>query len=394
MEVVIPHSWVKMVEDYRFKNFKRRLNIFYQNPNYAIRYFSSRLITNSFLPLIKDKGIFLSEITILITHLCNQNCPMCPQWGKFGLWKNEDKDTLIKSELPLLVWKEFIDQIVPFKPNLIVLSGGEPLLFPHWQELAEYIKSKGIRLCLLTNGILMENYLKEISELVDSLHISLYFYKNEKNEESLSKILRSIKRLAEFKKEKNRKFPWINIVFTITDFNYLKLLRTMEYILKNEINIDSFIFQYSFSLTEKKLEEHKKVFQEYFQIESSLFSGYLYKSEGIKEEVVSVIKKIRKEYANVVFIPDLNPEEVISFYQDADYLPKKYQRKICLAPWLQITVLPEGEVWICPDYSIGNIKKDKLKDIWNNKRARILRRRLYQDKLFPACGRCCFLYNY
>ncbi len=48
-----------------------------------------------------------------------------------------------------------MDQIAAYGSPVVVLSGGEPLLRPDWESLARYGTERGIRVCLATNGTLV-----------------------------------------------------------------------------------------------------------------------------------------------------------------------------------------------------------------------------------------------
>jgi len=51
--------------------------------------------------------------------------------------------------------KRVIDDIVSYSSPVIVLSGGEPLLREDVFDIAKYGGSKGLRMCLATNGTLV-----------------------------------------------------------------------------------------------------------------------------------------------------------------------------------------------------------------------------------------------
>lgn len=53
--------------------------------------------------------------------------------------------------------KQLIDDIVEFCSPVVVLSGGEPLLRPDIFELARYGTDKGLRMCMATNGTLIDD---------------------------------------------------------------------------------------------------------------------------------------------------------------------------------------------------------------------------------------------
>ena len=80
-----------------------------------------------------------------LTNACNLACIHC-------------RASAIKEPLPgelsTAEAKHFVDELVEYKP-IIILTGGEPLLRSDVYEIAGYIKGKGLRAVLATNGTLL-----------------------------------------------------------------------------------------------------------------------------------------------------------------------------------------------------------------------------------------------
>jgi len=63
--------------------------------------------------------------------------------------------------------KAFIDDISVFGAPVMLFSGGEPLMHPHFLDLCFYAKSKGMRAVVSTNGTLITRELaKELKKWV------------------------------------------------------------------------------------------------------------------------------------------------------------------------------------------------------------------------------------
>jgi radical SAM protein with 4Fe4S-binding SPASM domain len=78
------------------------------------------------------------------------------------------------------------DQIIELSPQSLTISGGEPMILPHFFELSEYIKKRceGL-LYLITNGTLItEQNAENIAKLFDNVSISI----DGVDEETCSKI--------------------------------------------------------------------------------------------------------------------------------------------------------------------------------------------------------------
>lgn len=106
----------------------------------------------------------LKWLAFEITPRCNLNCIHCRTNASMNL-----KDVLSFKDIT-----KTIDEISKeFKP-VVVLTGGEPLLRDDVFEIAAYIKGKGMRVGLATNGTLVDkNTAKRIKEHFDIVSLSL-----------------------------------------------------------------------------------------------------------------------------------------------------------------------------------------------------------------------------
>jgi len=82
-----------------------------------------------------------------ITRRCNLKCVHCR--SSSGLEVDGHPDFSFAEA------KRIIDDIVSFASPVMVLSGGEPLLRADVFDIAAYGTSKGLRMCLATNGVLV-----------------------------------------------------------------------------------------------------------------------------------------------------------------------------------------------------------------------------------------------
>lgn len=91
----------------------------------------------------------VNVVNFHLTNLCNYHCTHC--FGKFL-----DKAALTYEKACLVV-----DNIARYftkngiRDGRINLAGGEPLLYPHLDELIDYINAYGIKVSIITNGSLL-----------------------------------------------------------------------------------------------------------------------------------------------------------------------------------------------------------------------------------------------
>jgi len=83
-----------------------------------------------------------------ITGRCNLRCIHCRS--------SSDMESG-QGIFDLAAARELLDELAAFAAPVVVLSGGEPLLRPDWDEIARYGTDKGLRMCLATNGSLVDD---------------------------------------------------------------------------------------------------------------------------------------------------------------------------------------------------------------------------------------------
>jgi len=106
----------------------------------------------------------LKWLAFEITPRCNLNCVHCRTNASMNL-----KDVLTYKNIT-----DAVDEISKeFKP-VIVLTGGEPLLREDVFDIADYIRSKGMRVGLATNGTLVDDKKAEkIKDHIDIVSLSI-----------------------------------------------------------------------------------------------------------------------------------------------------------------------------------------------------------------------------
>jgi len=84
------------------------------------------------------------------------------------IWKNKDGQAFGVSDL-----KPQLDSIRRLGVRWIVFSGGEPLMNPELPQLCRILSEQGIRLTLLSTGLLLKKYAATIAESFDDVIVSL-----------------------------------------------------------------------------------------------------------------------------------------------------------------------------------------------------------------------------
>jgi len=76
---------------------------------------------------------------------------------------------------------------------------------------------------------------------------------------------------------------------------------------------------------------------------------------------------------------------------DKKFFRLKKSKVFCMAPWVHIANIPNGDILPCCislDGSMGNLYQNDIKDIWNNDRYKKFRQDILNDKESKHCQRC------
>lgn len=341
-----------------------------------------------------QKSHRLGEVYFMLSLDCNLRCRICSWWGKKGACRNSSFIKRQSVNLKFNDLKKFAEEIINFRPLTVTFSGGEPLLYKYWYPLAKYFKNHGIKVSLTTNGVRLAKEFRKITETVDEINLSLGGPPSllplirEDPIAHFTKIFRGLKLITKFKKKNNNK-PRLRVLCTISDLSYKHLSKLIDFLQKNNIAIDQYYFQHLMFIDKKTFQKQKKIFSDKFKIKNlDIWQGYTYLPTKIDfQRFRGEINKVNK-YPNAIFSPNLSSKELQSYYQK-NKITSSY-RKFCLAPWLQLNVLPNGDLYICNDYFIGNLKEGPFEKIWNGKKSQNLRKCISRE-LFPACKGC---FNY
>lgn len=110
-----------------------------------------------------------------LTPLCNLDCKMC--------YVHLNKDQMHGAKLlPTDIWKDIMAQAVNAGMLSASLTGGECLTYPGFKELYCYLRDMGVRVAILSNGILMDERMSEFLKNSRPAGIQITLYGTSENE--------------------------------------------------------------------------------------------------------------------------------------------------------------------------------------------------------------------
>ena len=113
------------------------------------------------LNLAGDRLAALPLAIVYVTDRCNSRCITCDYW-QHG-----------QTNLPVAQARRLAPELRALGTQVVLLSGGEPLLHPHWDEVAGALRSAGLRLWLLTAGLSLARHAEPVSQLCERVTVSL-----------------------------------------------------------------------------------------------------------------------------------------------------------------------------------------------------------------------------
>lgn len=103
----------------------------------------------------------LPLVTLFLSERCNSRCITC------DYWRNG------RAELDLESVRRLLPSLDRLETEVVLISGGEPLLNPEWAQIAALLKRQGLRLWLLTSGLSLAKHARRASMLFDAITVSL-----------------------------------------------------------------------------------------------------------------------------------------------------------------------------------------------------------------------------
>ncbi|MBV8144676.1 MAG: radical SAM protein [Gammaproteobacteria bacterium] len=103
----------------------------------------------------------LPLVTLYLSERCNSRCVTCDYW-RHGL-----------TDMGLDSVRRLLPDLRRLHTQVVLISGGEPLLNPEWPQIAELLCERGLKLWLLTSGLSLAKHARRAAALFDAITVSL-----------------------------------------------------------------------------------------------------------------------------------------------------------------------------------------------------------------------------
>jgi radical SAM protein with 4Fe4S-binding SPASM domain len=313
-------------------------------------------------------------IIFLMSNYCNAKCDFCNQTISYS-----------KSEIDFEKFKIMISNLpANLEYHFIFSGGGEPLLCFELFKIISHLNEKypKIRISIRTNGLLINKYAKELSNLnIFQLEISVHSLNPKLNSLILGlksdvDVLAGVRNLNKVLRENNRSMRKM-LCPVVSRRNIKEVPEFVEN--ASELEVDEIFVSYRryfFSKDKDKCEGN---------MEDSLFY-----EKDLYDSTIEKAKTIARK-CNIL----LNYDPLFN---------SSFKPQYCQQPWELILVDPVGNIFPCcggevwfanqvltKKYYMGNLLKEHFSEIWNNEFYIKLRRTLsptYKDCFVEECKEC------
>lgn len=336
------------------------------------------------------------SVTIEVNYDCMFRCQTCQMWkNDFQPSRLGDKNPLSKLEV-----EEIIEDLFSLGVKSIHFGGGEPFLRKDFLSLVEYCKNRKFYCSTFSNGYLIGGDLaqKIILSKLDALHISLDGADRELHDRirgvngAFEHAVQAIRSINEKKKNHQTRFPEVFIHCTVSSINILKLPELVD--LAKDLDVREIKFNYLSAVGKDIVEQTNRMIGEqvigihtFVDVSPTL----LLQKEQI-DKLGDIVKNLKKK-AGPEIKCDIDP---LFLNGDNHFLQMgKFPVSKCDIPWHSAIITPAGDVVPCSmftEYKMGNLRVNSFEQIWNNKRARKIRR-LLSKRLPSVCQRCCVVHK-
>jgi len=325
------------------------------------------------------KAFHCRNIILELTYRCNLSCQMCSIMNEISYRENKRRDAeLSKNEII-----NIIDQL-PSNSN-VTFTGGEVFLKKGIEEIIRKAAAKHT-VTIATNGLLLskhaemliESGVKAIGASLDgppNLHNRIRNVRN-----AYEQLENGLKKIRKYKIKHKSADPRITVNSVILKENYFRLPEIIE-IVKN-FGVGNCSFQIlDLSLNRSGIALNGKRVWNHNPLEK------IEKIDPIrlKESLSKIVMEGIKHGIETRFSPQLTIDEIVQYYQGS------FDRNNwkCSMPWNTMRISPYGDVYPCLNLLVGNLRENKLNELWNHPTYLHFRESLKKASLFSSCVGCC-----
>lgn len=321
---------------------------------------------------LKTHKIYALPIVILMPHSgCNCQCVMC------DIWQGNGNATLL-TEADV---RGLLTSLKKLRTRWVVMSGGEALMNPNLFRLCDILRAEGMKVTILSSGLLLTRYARQLVKQSDEVIVSLDG--SEAVHNAIRHVPNAFQKLANGVAEIKKLSPDFPIsgrcvIQRLNFADWPSIVDAARRIGLDQISflpadVSSEAFNRPDPWSDSRIEDVELNTEELTQLKGViefLITHYAPDFEsGFIAESPAKIRRIYSYYAALQNMGDLPPVR-------------------CNAPWVSAVVEADGTVRPCFFHpSLGNIADKPLAELVNSSAAIGFRQGLDMDA-DPVCRKC------
>jgi len=304
----------------------------------------------------------ITELPILVLfphNRCNCRCVMCDIWRIRQIREITDRDL-----------EPHVASLRALNVKWIVFSGGEPLMHSDLPSLCRLFRQEGVRLTLLTAGLILERHAGEVAEWMDDVIVSLDG--PPETHDDIRAVPEAFMRLECGIQALRRLRPDMPIQgrCTIQKNNFKSLCGTVRTAHELKLNSISFLAADVSSDAFNRPEGWPAERQQLVALDNA-------EVEVLDLEIESLLRDYREDVESGFVVENADKLRRIPLHFRAHLGRAEAVSPRCNAPWVSAVVEADGTVRPCFFHrAIGNIYDRTLLDVLNGDEALQFRRQL------------------
>ncbi|TBR15798.1 radical SAM protein [bacterium] len=305
------------------------------------------------------------HLQVEISKTCNLRCKMC----EYALQKSKG------SFMGIDDFRKCLNKF-PHIHSLDLTGIGEPLCNPDFVKIVKFALGKGVRVEFTSNGnLLTESFMDAFIDTgVDSISFSVDAatkdtYENIRLGGDFNRLRDNLTLFSRKVLQAGRKKPELHLNYTVSKENIHEVPLFIGF--ARDTGIKKVFYRDLITFGSGNYSDSDKI--------SKLDNKFL---SEIKE---STLSQARKYGIAVIFCDSFSADNT--------------KNKLCYRPWLSSFVDVSGNFYPCchvlqrntdmSSFSLGNMFKDKLADIWNSEKYQSLRKGIKEPKVVPYLCKGC-----
>ena len=267
----------------------------------------------------------LLQCNINLTSLCQHRCIMCFR---------EEKSLKRNNYIPLDKLKEYYSWFRSLGGTYVFISGGEPLLYPFFDEFLNYLEDLRYNVVIVTNGLLLNKYKKSLEKQnITEIRVSLLGL--DTTHDKLVNKPGSFRTVIENIMDSEELFQKIQINFTALKSNFNEIEQLINFLI-NKIKIKKVAIGLPFVNRNNQL----KLKNELLSIEQ-------------KKKFFNTIENLKLRYQN----------EIINTIYDKNQNARHYP--FCNIGPSHFCINYDNQIWPCGEYEKSIINMRNIKNAYH-----------------------------